>query len=170
VQVKHRRKRLTKLLWQCVEQQDWIEEAKWEEKNRGRMEERISRLYSPNADLQKDWPHLKKIIALRRIRIVKGQREDKTHLYISSWAQGTAQSLGDVIRQHWAVENKLHWVKDVVLQEDLTSFHSYKAFKLNALYRNVACSCIKLNHFNSIKYALEELRENPKKIIKILRT
>lgn len=161
---------MTRLLQQCVAQNKWTEEAIEEETNRGREEMRTLRVYAPTEALLKDWPHIKKVIALRRMRSIKDQRADKTHFYISSWAQGTAQTLGDVIRQHWAIENKLHWVKDVVLREDSTSFHTYKAFKFNALYRNFVCSSIKLNNFTSIKYALESLRENPKLIVKLLRT
>lgn len=155
---------------QCVAQNECIEEASWEESKRGRQEVRTLRVYVPTPALQKEWPHVKKVITLRRIRNVKCQKADKTHFYISSWEQGTALTLGQSIRQHWAVENKLHWVKDAILREDQTTFHNYKTFKLNALYRNFACSCIKLNRLKSVKCAMETMRENPKKILKLLRT
>ncbi|MEZ4919605.1 MAG: ISAs1 family transposase [Saprospiraceae bacterium] len=169
VQVKHRKKRLTTLIQQCVVENAYIEQANWTEKIEEERKRELS-VYHPSQALKEDWPHVKKVIALRRIRTVKDQQTDKTHYYISSWEQGTAETLGQCIRQHWAVENKLHWVKDVVMREDHTKFHSYKTYKLNALYQNFACSNIRLNKQKSVKYAMETLRENPKRIIKLLRT
>lgn len=170
VQVKHRKMKLTHLVKECVEQNKSTDRVESEEKVRGRKEVRIVEVYTPIKTLQKDWPHLNKVITVRRIRTEKGQTTDKTHYYITSLKQRSAQSFGQIIRQHWAIENKLHWVKDVILKEDSTIFHNYKTFKLNALYRNFACSCIMLNKLKSIKYAMEMLKENPKNIIKLLRT
>lgn len=107
---------------------------------------------------------------MRRIRTLKGQTSDKTHYYISSINSDDAELFQHIIRQHWSVENKLHWVKDVIMREDSTKFSNYKTFKMNALYRNYVCSCIKLNGYQSIKYALETIRTKPEKIIELIRT
>ena len=37
--------------------------------------------------------------------------------YLNSLAPD-AQQLGKVIRQHWSIENQLHWVLDVTFEED----------------------------------------------------
>ena len=41
----------------------------------------------------------------------------KARHYISS-AASTAQKFNEAIRAHWGIENKLHWVLDVVFNED----------------------------------------------------
>ncbi|MFN6483435.1 MULTISPECIES: ISAs1 family transposase [unclassified Nostoc] len=42
--------------------------------------------------------------------------------YISSLIC-TAQEFAQGIRGHWGIENRLHWVKDVVLNEDRSTIH-----------------------------------------------
>src|SRR5439155_20177030 len=45
------------------------------------------------------------------------QRALETRYYLSSLAPDAA-ALGQAIRQHWEVENRLHWVLDVLFRED----------------------------------------------------
>ncbi|CAD5255432.1 transposase (fragment) [Imperialibacter sp. 89] len=46
-----------------------------------------------------------------------GKTEASIRYYISSLTQ-SAQQINTAIRDHWAIENKLHWVLDVVFNED----------------------------------------------------
>lgn len=94
----------------------------------------------------------------------------RVHYYISSLQGADAECFQTIVRSHWTVENQLHWVKDVILREDTTKFQHYKTYKMNALYRNYVCSCIKLKGWTSIKYALEALRTEPQQIIDSIRT
>jgi len=50
----------------------------------------------------------------------KNQPYRERHYYLSSW-QGDARALQQRSRDHWRIENPLHWVKDVVLQEEHSS-------------------------------------------------
>jgi predicted transposase YbfD/YdcC len=43
--------------------------------------------------------------------------ERETRFYITSLVL-LAQALGPMIRDHWAVENSLHWVLDMVFRDD----------------------------------------------------
>jgi predicted transposase YbfD/YdcC len=43
--------------------------------------------------------------------------EEEKVFYISSLSENAAE-FAQRIRAHWHVENRLHWVKDVVLKED----------------------------------------------------
>lgn len=170
VQVKHRKRALTRWVKACVVQKDCISQSHWVEQQKGRREERILSLYEPIAELRQNYAGLQGVIELRRVRTLKGQTTESVHYYITSLGCTDAERFQKIIRRHWAVENQLHWVKDVILGEDATKFHNYKTFKMNALYRNYACSCIKLNGWTSIKYALETLRTNPQLIIDLIRT
>ena len=42
----------------------------------------------------------------------------ETTYYISSRRGDRADALGEMIRGHWGIENRLHWVKDVQQNED----------------------------------------------------
>jgi predicted transposase YbfD/YdcC len=50
-------------------------------------------------------------------REISGKVEQETRHYITSLAI-LAHLLGSVIRSHWAIENSLHWVMDMVFRDD----------------------------------------------------
>lgn len=63
------------------------------------------------------WPGLKAIVVIDSRREINGTVERETRLYITSLTL-PAQNLGAVVRSHWAVENSLHWVMDMVFRDD----------------------------------------------------
>lgn len=67
----------------------------------------------------KEWESVKTVILLERIREDKktGKREIEQHVYMSSLSND-AQEIATLIRQHWGIENKVHWLLDVVYRED----------------------------------------------------
>lgn len=56
-------------------------------------------------------------IKAERYHKVSGKTEQEIRSYITSLKAGAAQRNG-LIRQHWGIENKLHWVLDVGFGED----------------------------------------------------
>ena len=99
----------------CVSSQKAIAEAATEEKNRGRFEQRILRIYDVPNVIKEGWPSVGKIITVRRIRTEKGKTTDSLHYYITSLKSNDPMLYLGLIRRHWWVENKLHYVKDVCL-------------------------------------------------------
>ena len=63
------------------------------------------------------WPGLKSLVLVESTREIGEKIERETRLYISSLNLPAAQ-LGPIIRSHWAVENSLHWVMDMVFRDD----------------------------------------------------
>jgi predicted transposase YbfD/YdcC len=64
-----------------------------------------------------DWPGLKAIVMVESMREIKGVLEQDTRFYITSLVM-LAHLLGPVVRSHWAIENSLHWVMDMVFRDD----------------------------------------------------
>jgi predicted transposase YbfD/YdcC len=64
------------------------------------------------------WKDLKSIIKVESERIIKktGEIQTETRYFISSLKETEKVSKG--IRAHWGIENKLHWVLDVAMNED----------------------------------------------------
>ncbi len=58
-----------------------------------------------------DWPGLKGVVVIDSMREDwrADQRETRYYLTSSAWR---AERLGPMVRDHWAVENSLHWVMD----------------------------------------------------------
>lgn len=65
------------------------------------------------------WEALKSVIKVEAQRYTKstGKTEKESRFYISSH-KANAQKLNKMARAHWSVENNLHWMLDVVFDED----------------------------------------------------
>lgn len=63
------------------------------------------------------WPGLNGIVVIDSLRETGGTSERLTRLYLTSLTL-PAQSLGAIVRSHWAIENSLHWVMDMVFRDD----------------------------------------------------
>jgi predicted transposase YbfD/YdcC len=85
----------------------------------GRIETRTTTVIHDVAWLQErhDWPGLKGIVMVESIREIDGKAECEARFYITSLVLQAAQ-LGQIVRSHWAVENSLHWVMDMIFRDD----------------------------------------------------
>ena len=67
--------------------------------------------------------------------------------------QGAAR-LPERVRGHWTIENALHWVRDVVFDEDRSQVRTANGPRVMATLRNLAISTLRLAHASSIAKAL----------------
>jgi predicted transposase YbfD/YdcC len=85
----------------------------------GRIETRTYTAIHDVAWLQQrhDWPGLRGVVMVESTREIGDNIERETRFYITSlvWL---ATALGPVIRSHWAIENSLHWVMDMIFRDD----------------------------------------------------
>src|SRR5271157_2540204 len=64
-----------------------------------------------------DWPGLKAIVMVESSREISGKIEQDTRFYITSLVM-LAHLIGPAVRSHWAIENSLHWVMDMLFRDD----------------------------------------------------
>ena len=85
----------------------------------GRIETRKYTLIHDVAWLQEchNWPGLNGIVLVDGRREIDGQIQRETRFYITSLAL-LASAVGPMIRDHWAVENSLHWIMDMMFRDD----------------------------------------------------
>ncbi|MEM8898113.1 MAG: ISAs1 family transposase [Bacteroidota bacterium] len=167
--MKHRRRPVTHMAKLSSEKSPLLASCVVKEKNRGRQEERELKVYEPIESLA-EFPSIKRVLSVNRIRVEKGERAEGKYWYVSSLASNDAEYFMKIIRDHWAIENGLHWVKDVILHEDRTKFHCKETTKKNVCYRNFTVTAIRKAGINSIKEGMEILANNPKKIWGMIRT
>jgi predicted transposase YbfD/YdcC len=79
------------------------------------------------------------------------------HYYISS-LPAEAGHLLRVIRRHWHVENRLHWVLDVAFEEDQSRIRSGHAAANLALVRRLAVSALQRERSLKRGIAIKRLR------------
>jgi hypothetical protein len=89
------------------------------EKGHGRIETRKIAV-SAEAVPHLDWPGLGQIARLERTRRIGDKQSTEIVYLITSLGSNQAgpEQLLELIRNHWAIENKLHHVRDVTLNED----------------------------------------------------
>jgi predicted transposase YbfD/YdcC len=87
----------------------------------GRVERRSCAVLHDLSLLEKssEWASLHGLVRIEaeRYHKVSGETEREIRYYITSLKAAAAQ-LNGLIRQHWGIENKLHWVLDVGFGED----------------------------------------------------
>ena len=71
-----------------------------------------------------------------------GETSHSRRLYISS-AHLTAAQLSRAARAHWGIENRLHWVMDVVFHDDLMRLRTQNGPQNMALIRHTVLNIIK---------------------------
>jgi predicted transposase YbfD/YdcC len=85
----------------------------------GRIETRTTTVIHDVAWLQErhNWPGLKGVVVVESSRELGGKIERETRFYITSLLL-LANLLGPIVRAHWAIENSLHWVMDMIFRDD----------------------------------------------------
>ena len=88
------------------------------------------------------WTDLQTIVRVQRERRLSDKTETETAYYISSLPPD-AKPLLMATRYHWAVENSLHWVLDVIFREDDSRVRSGDAAQNMAVLRQFALNLLK---------------------------
>lgn len=114
------------------------------EKGHGRIEQRTVTVCScPDwPDIKREWKDLHTLIRYDTSReVVKdGKKAHSTKYYISSIPTVNAKLAAGYLRGHWAIENQLHWVLDVVFKEDASTIRVNHAPENLNLLRKIALS------------------------------
>jgi predicted transposase YbfD/YdcC len=109
----------------------------------GREEERYVTVVQNPDGLPDGWAGVGAVALVCRERRVKGQKNEGTgHYYITSLKVGAAPLAG-YIRNHWGIENGLHWVLDVAFREDDSRARTGHAAANVGMLRRVAVSLLK---------------------------
>ncbi|QJR79700.1 ISAs1 family transposase [Alteromonas pelagimontana] len=122
IQLKGNQPTLSQHVKTCfAEQYENPELATFEQINRGHGREEKRTVMQMKAKLPKElkqkWPHVQTFIEVASERCVKNTTACSSRWYASSLPVNAEQAAG-IVRDHWAVENQLHWVLDVVFRED----------------------------------------------------
>lgn len=102
------------------------------------------------------WTDLQAIVRVQRERRFADKIERETAYYITS-LDADAEQLLNATRYHWAVENSLHWVLDVIFREDEARIRLGHAAHNMAILRQLALNILKKPNFK------ESIRRRRKK-------
>lgn len=141
--------------WQSLEH-DYVRTV---EKGHGRLETRecwvLTDLSALDAGEVGAWRDLKSIARVRCHRDVKGRESVEDRYFLTSLPQDAPRVLR-VVRQHWGIENGLHWVLDVAFDEDRSRARAKHAQANWAALRRLVTSILKQD--KSTKAGIETKR------------
>lgn len=88
------------------------------------------------------FPHLA-MIGMVETKVERhGKIEHERRYYLSS-ARLDAKTFAQAVRAHWGIENRLHWVLDVVFHDDLARLRSDNGPHNMALVRHIAMNLVR---------------------------
>lgn len=119
--------------------------------------------------LTQAWLGLSSFVHVHRQRLVKG-RLSQVDAYFMSDLVLRAGEFAQGIRGHWGIENKLHWVKDVVCGEDRNRIR-HKTGAVNvAVLGTISLNLHRQVGHNSITEGQIKFGSNVKELAKLIRT
>lgn len=137
------------------------------EKTRCRTTCRIVNVFADLSGIDLTWLGVKSFIQIERIGIRSGKLYQQTSYYISSLVS-KAITFADGIRQHWGIENRLHWVKDVIFGEDTAPFSNYNAATNWSSIRTIAINIARMCGYDSLTKAERFLAHDIDKLFSLL--
>jgi predicted transposase YbfD/YdcC len=134
--------------WQSAAAQDFagvrVRRVRRVNTGHGRREERRSFAVAATQlpPLVQRWPGVASVIMVDRVRQTARRTQQERHYYLSSLPP-KVQTLHYAIRQHWRVENDLHWCLDVSFREDQCRIRDLQAAENVAMVRRMALQLLK---------------------------
>ena len=96
---------------------------------------------------KKDWANLAAIGVVESIRQIKDKTTTERRYYIASIHQD-AKLFAKAVRSHWGVENKVHWVLDMVFNEDKSKIRKDHAPANMAITRQIGLNLLRQEKTN----------------------
>jgi predicted transposase YbfD/YdcC len=132
----------------------------------GRQVHRNVSVLTPTAGIDSAWVGVQRIIKVERTGIRERKPFEEKVFYISSVTE-TAAEFAPRIQAHWHVENRLHWVKDVVLKEDESPLCGYALINFGIL-RTIAMNVFRKEGFPSITKGIRFLAHDVHRLFSFL--
>jgi predicted transposase YbfD/YdcC len=119
-----------------------------------------------------DWPGLKQVFIVERSTIIQktGEHRSETTFGITSLApeQADASRLNSLVRGHWHIENRSHWVRDVTFDEDRSQVRSGNIPQVMAALRNTAIGLMRWAGKTNIAAACRTFAAKPRLALKLI--
>jgi predicted transposase YbfD/YdcC len=125
-----------------------LRSCRTKETNRGRLEERIYYAIRAPHELRGKWKDLQTVGMIHRRREYNGKIEEETLFFITNLPP-TVRKIAAFVRDHWKIENNLHWVLDVTFAEDSSRIRTGTAPEIASVFRRMALTILQQD--NTVK-------------------
>jgi len=148
-----------------------LDGAETVDKGPGRLEvRRLESTASLNGHLVA-WPGVQQVCRLERRRTIGDKESVETVYAITSLgrAKAAAARLLQLSRDHWGIENRLHYVRDVTCGEDAGRTAAPKAAQALAAFRNTVLTLIRRLGFRPAE-GFEHFAEHRNQALRLILT
>lgn len=131
------------------------------EKGHGRLEKRkctITEEVDWLREIHPQWQGLRSVVEIESTREMKGRVGVEKRYYISSHPADSG-TVSNAIRQHWGVENKLHWVLDVCFGDDQSRIRKGNAPRNMAIVKKTALNLLHIIKKERPRISLKRMRK-----------
>jgi predicted transposase YbfD/YdcC len=94
--------------------------------------------------IAREWTMVRRLIKVTAKVVKYGHVSYETRYYISNLTVDSKEFL-HIIRSHWAIENSLHYVKDVAFLEDFNRMRTAQIPVITSLLRSSAINLLSIN-------------------------
>jgi len=135
------------------------------DRGHGRVEWRTLKVTAVAAGL--GFPHAAQAVQIvrrrRPLNATKKRWSTETVYAVTSLraTQTSPADLADIIRGHWAIEDRLHWIRDVDYDEDRSQIRTGNGPRVMAALRNLAITILRLAGVVNIAAALRHHARRP---------
>lgn len=148
---------------------------KWSDETVDMGHGRIETRFLTSSDELKDysnWPGLHQVFELTRTVIIKktGKTRKETVYGITSLSpeEASPKRLLEIVRNHWHIENKSHWVRDVTFDEDRSQVRSGNTPQVMASLRNTVIGLMRHSGISNIASACRKYSAQPKLALELI--
>ena len=106
---------------------------------------------------QVQWTGLRSLGLVEATRTVNGKTSVEYRYYISSLA-ANAERLATAVRGHWGIENQVHWVLDMVFDEDHSRMRERNSATNFAMIRRMALNMLRQDQTGKLSLRRKRLR------------
>lgn len=142
-----------------------------DEDKHGRTETRKIRVLSVRPE-HFDYPQIHQVAELTSTRYIHstGKYEDDTVYLITNLtsSQASAERVLKLKRNHWQIENNLHYEKDFVFGEDRQTARKGHAPRVLSAIRNLAVSLLHMLGITNIKRCVDNLKHDPMPVLRAI--
>jgi len=141
------------------------------DKGHGRIEVRtIQTSILLNAYLT--WPHVAQVFRIKRhvTDLHGGAPREEVAFGITDLTEQAADAamLGSLVRGHWGIETRLHYVRDMTYDEDRSQVRTRNGPHNMATLRNVAIGLLRRMKIPTISRAVSHLARHPDRVADLL--
>ena len=116
-----------------------------------------------------DWPGQRQVMKVESWRMVKGKETRQVRYAITSLGtQIPADRLLGLVRGHWGIENRLHYVRDVTMGEDNSQVRTGSAPQVMAALRNLTLNILRMCGEKNIAAAIRRVGWRPNGALQLL--